>query len=416
MATADDMGRLVLVDPASDMNPNHHLHVALVSEHASPLANLGEVASGGQNVHVAALGRELAAQSANVSIYTRRTDPRLPRRIRLGARLWLHHVDAGPARHLPTDDLLPFMDQFATNLHRIWRRDRPDVVHAHFWMSGYASVEAAARCDVPVVQTFHSLGSVKRRHLGRSDTSPPSRNRIERTITREVAHIIATARAEVAELKALGVDQPRISLIPCGVNRELFAATGPVEPRKRPGMRVLAVSRLVERKGIVDVITALQALPGVELVIAGGPERHLLRGDPEFRRLQQVASDMGVIGQIDFRGRVRRSLLPALYRSADVLACMPWYEPFGLVPLEAMACGTPVAASAVGGILDTVTDGITGMHVKPRDASHLAETLESLLSDRSRPDLGASAARWARRFTWGRVGAQTLTAYRGLVR
>ncbi|HEX2064897.1 MAG TPA: glycosyltransferase, partial [Acidimicrobiales bacterium] len=343
------------------------MRVALVSEHASPLAELGGVDAGGQNVHVAALAVGLARLGAEVVVHTRRDDPGLHRRVQMAPGVVVDHVTAGPPRHVPKDELLPFMPEFAAALARAWRRRRPDLVHAHFWMSGHASVMAARPLGIPVVQTFHALGVVKRRCQGDRDTSPPERQPIERELLRQVQGVVATCTDEVFELARLGADPRKVDVIPCGVDLRLFTPTGPAEPRP-PGLRrLVVVSRLVERKGVGNVITALAGVPDTELVVAGGPDAGNLRSDPEARRLQALARQAGVADRVHLRGMVERSELPALLRSADLVVCVPWYEPFGIVPLEAMACGVPVVATAVGGQLDTVEDGFTGLLVPPRE-------------------------------------------------
>src|SRR3954468_23755093 len=156
------------------------MRVALVSEHASPLAVLGGVDAGGQNVHVAALARALARRGAEVVVHTRRDDPGLPRRVELCPGVVVDHVDAGPACALPKDELLPHMRAFARELERCWRDERPDVVHSHFWMSGLATLDAASALKIPVVHTFHALGVVKHRYQGDADTSPARRIELER--------------------------------------------------------------------------------------------------------------------------------------------------------------------------------------------------------------------------------------------
>jgi hypothetical protein len=168
------------------------MRIAMVSEHASPLAALGGADSGGQNVHVAALAEAMARRGAEVVVHTRRDDPDLPERVEMAPGVVIHHVDAGPARVIPKDDLLPHMDVFAERLVDAWREDRPDVAHAHFWMSGHATLLAAREHPLPVVQTFHALGVVKRRYQGDHDTSPAERSGIERDIIRRADEIVAT--------------------------------------------------------------------------------------------------------------------------------------------------------------------------------------------------------------------------------
>jgi D-inositol-3-phosphate glycosyltransferase len=392
------------------------MKVAMVSEHASPLAVLGGADAGGQNVHVAALSAALARRGAEVVVHTRRDDPALPARVEAAPGVTVEHVDAGPAEPIPKDDLLPYMDEFADRLRRSFRADPPDVVHAHFWMSGRAALAAARPLGIPVVQTFHALGVIKRRHQGTRDTSPPTRLREEAALAREADRIVATCSDEVFELVRMGADLRRVAVVPCGVDLGMFRPDGPAAPRPSGTARLLVVSRLVERKGIGDVVAALTRLPGVELVVAGGPPAGELDGDPEATRLAALAERVGVAGRLRLLGRVGRCDLPAFYRSADLVVNVPWYEPFGIVPLEAMACGVPVVASAVGGLVDTVVDGVTGVHVPPRRPGRLAAAVAGLLADpERRAALGATGARRARRrYGWDRIAGSTLEVYAGL--
>ncbi|MDQ0821228.1 D-inositol-3-phosphate glycosyltransferase [Arthrobacter sp. V1I7] len=393
----------------------------MVSEHASPLAALGGVDAGGQNVHVAALSTALARRGHHVTVYTRRDSAGLPRRVRILPRLEVVHLDAGPARHVPKDELLPYMGELADGISRDWQRRPPDVIHGHFWMSGVAALDAARRgpagAHVPVVQTFHALGTVKRRHQGAEDTSPLERQWLEPSVGRSVDRIIATCSDEVFELKAMGIHTARIAVAPCGVDLELFSGTGPAEPRNRPH-RILSVGRLVPRKGVDLVIEALPALRDagfdVELlIVGGGGNAAALADDAEARRLLDVATALGVQDRVAFRGPVPRADMPAIFRSADAVVCAPWYEPFGIVPLEAMACGVPVVAAAVGGLRDTVVDQRTGLHVPPKDPAAITAALAALLADPGlRRSLGAGGEARARaRYSWARVAAETERAY-----
>jgi D-inositol-3-phosphate glycosyltransferase len=391
--------------------------VAMVSEHASPLAALGGVDAGGQNVCVAELAAELGRRGLEVVVHTRRDDPRLPRRVRMAPGVVVEHVDAGPPAEVSKDLLLPYMDQFAAQLQQAWRRDRPDVVHSHFWMSGKAALAAARPLGIPVVHTFHALGVVKRRHQGEKDTSPPERLAEERAVLGAADRIVATCSDEVFELARLGGDVYRIRVVPCGVDLDVFRPDGPAEPRT-PGMhRLVSVTRLVERKGIGNVVSALRSLPDVELVIAGGPERERLFEDADARRLRDLAAGVGVADRVRFVGGLGRERVPPLLRSADLAVCVPWYEPFGIAPLEAMACGVPVVASAVGGLIDSVVDGVTGRHVPPRRPERIAWAVRELLADPGlRQALGrAGLERARRRFSWERVADGVLHAYHELV-
>lgn len=392
------------------------MRIALVSEHASPLATLGGVDAGGQNVHVAALARGLARRGAEVVVHTRRDDAALPEWVALCAGVQVHHVDAGPPIVMSKDDLLPHMDAFAAHLERVWRELRPDVVHSHFWMSGLASLHAAKRLGIPVVHTFHALGVVKRRYQGDADTSPPERLDVEADIVRDADRIVATCTDEAFELMRLRADGGKVRVVPCGVDLDLFGADGPAEPRGR-AHRLVYAGRLVARKGIGNAISALEQVPDCELVIAGGPAPEHVDADPEVQRLRALAERHGVVDRVVFRGRVERDDLPALLRSADALVTVPWYEPFGITPLEAMACGIPVVASAVGGMIDTVVDGVTGRHVPPRDPDRLAAVLREVLADPvARAEQGRAGVRRTRQlYDWDRVALATLDVYEELV-
>jgi glycosyltransferase involved in cell wall biosynthesis len=387
------------------------LKIAFVSEHASPLAAVGGTDSGGQNVHVAELARALGAHGHEVTVYTRRDGGSLRNRVRLCRGVIVEHVPAGPATEVPKDRLLPYMAAFGRYLADRWQREPPDVVHAHFWMSGMAALAGARGLGVPVVQTFHALGVVKRRHQGADDTSPEARIRLEVAIARDVATVLATSSDEAFELARLGVPGPRISVIPCGVNTAAFRPGGPAA-RRGPAPRLLAAGRLVKRKGLETVVRALPDVPGAELVVAGGPAPARLRGDPEYRRISRLAADVGVAERVSFRGRVGRGDMPALMRSADLVVSVPWYEPFGMVPLEAMACGVPVVASAVGGHTDTVVDGVTGVLVPPRDTGELARVLRDLLASPDLPGYGTAAAERAHgRYSWERISQDSAGVY-----
>lgn len=392
------------------------MRISMVSEHASPLAALGGVDAGGQNVHVAELSAALARRGHLVTVYTRRDDPAVAERVETPQGYSVVHVPAGPAQPLPKDELLAHMGPFAQFLDEQWSVHRPDVVHAHFWMSGIATQLAARHLDLPAVQTFHALGVVKRRHQGTSDTSPPDRLKLEAMVARSATWVAATCTDEVFELMRMGRSRNRMSVVPCGVDLDLFTPDGPKAPRNERH-RIVSVGRFVPRKGFDVVVRALPAIPDTELVIVGGPDATRLDADPEARRLQKLAHDLGVADRVHMYGSVARGDVPAILRSADVVACTPWYEPFGIVPLEAMACGVPVVASAVGGMLDTVVHDVTGRLVKPKSPAGVADAVNHLLRDEFlRQSLGAAGRDRARaRYSWDRIAADTQRIYDRLV-
>lgn len=391
--------------------------IALVSEHASPLATIGGVDAGGQTVHVAALAGALAAQGANVIIYTRRDNVALPREVTIRPGVIVHHVPAGPPAPLLKDEIWPFMDDFAEYLESEWRWQRPDIVHSHFWMSGYAALRTCRRIDLPVVHTYHALGTVKHRNNPLHDTSPTGRIDVEWNTGMQMDRIIATCHDEVDELRAMGIDHNRIEIVPCGVDTHAFAPSGPQLLEPSPSKRILVIGRLVERKGMGNAIEALAEVPDAELVLAGGPPLELLDEDVEVSRLRAIAESHGLTARVRIIGCVRHQDMPALIRSSDIVACIPWYEPFGIVPIEAMACGVPVVGSATGGLLDTVIDGTTGILVPPRSPHRAAEAFNTLLqNDELRRRMGRAGTRRARRnYDWTRIAQATRRIYERVI-
>ncbi len=385
------------------------MRIALVSEHASPLALLGSEDAGGQNVHVAELAAGLGRLGVEVVVHTRRDDPSLPRRVAFAPNVVVDHVPAGPPQPIPKDELVPYLPAFRDELVAAWTAELPDAVHSHFWMSGWVTLTAAREVGVPMLHTFHALGAEKRRHQGHCDTSPPMREEVERVIACEADLIVATTRAEARTLRAMGAAEDRVRVVPCGVDLSRFSTEVPgvLRPTGRP--RIVVASRLVARKGIAEVIRALPSVPGAELVVAGGPPAGLVTDDPEGVRLAEVAREVGVDDRVEFLGAVSRDDMPALLRSADVVACCPWYEPFGLVAVEAMACGVPVVATQVGGLAETVADGVTGLLVEPRNPSAIAAALDRILSDpATRRRMAERALQRARRYGWDGVAESTL--------
>ncbi|TCP04358.1 glycosyltransferase [Rubrivivax gelatinosus] len=399
------------------------MNVVLISEHASPLAAAGGVDAGGQNVYVEHVARGLAAAGHRVDVLTRRDDPALPAAVEMAPRLRVHHVDAGPPCFVPKEALLPHMPAFAQAARRLPAVPAADVVHANFFMSGWVGLALQRRLRLPLVTTFHALGLVRREHQGAADTFAPERVEIERTLVRRSERIVAECPQDHADLVRLyGAAPGRIVCVPCGVDTSAFRPGDRAAARARLGLPagefvVLQLGRLVPRKGIATVVEALARLPStmpLRLAVVGGEARDPDPArTPEIARLQALAQTHGVADRVHFAGRRERHELRDWYVAADVFVTTPWYEPFGITPLEAMACGTPVVGSAVGGIRHTVQDGRTGFLVPPRDPGALAARLAVL---RAEPALarsfGAAGVRRVRaEFTWDKVAADLERVY-----
>ena len=332
------------------------------------------------------------------------------------ANLYVAELSAALARegNTVTNHTVPEdVGDFARLLRDEWVADPPDVVHAHHWRSGLAATAAGRATEmpgVPVVQSFHGLGVVEKRHHRESD---PRRISAERALGREVARVVATSSEEMGELVRLGVPKPRISLVPCGVDLQEFTPTGDRTIKDGAPLRLVGVGDLTPSTGFGTVIAVLRALPDTELVIAGGPDKAELGDDKHAQFLRAFAESLGVGDRVHLVGGLARRDLPPLLRSANAVVCTPWYEPLGFAALEAMACGAPVVASAVGALADTVVDGVTGVLVPPRRPRALAEALRRLLA---RPttleQMGAAGCdRAMSRYSWQRVAAEITRVY-----
>jgi D-inositol-3-phosphate glycosyltransferase len=402
--------------------------IALISDHASPLAAAGGVDSGGQNIYVAEIARSLVRLGHTVDVFTRRDAPDLPAVVDWsGARVV--HVPAGPPQFVRKEDLLPEMADFASFVRGFCEREGGyDLIHANFFMSGLVASELKRALGIPFVMTFHALGLVRRLHQGEADQFPPERLEIERHLMSEADAIIAECPQDLDDLVQLyGAESNRISVIPCGFEPKQF---WPVErrfARKALGFDaderiVLHLGRLVPRKGADNVIRAVARLVKGErvdatlLIVGGNSDVPDPAVTPEIGRLRTLAQCEGIGDRVVFTGRRPRELLKLYYSAADAFVTTPWYEPFGITPLEAMACATPVIGSAVGGIKFSVIDNETGFLVPPKAPEILAERLADIYrKPRLGKRLGRAAARRAKRFfTWHTVADALAVVYEGV--
>ena len=400
--------------------------IALISEHASPLAMLGGADAGGQNVYVAHVARRLAAAGDLVDVFTRRDSEALDECVGLAPGVRVFHVPAGPPVEVAKEHLLPWMPEFSAWMLDRLRRERPyDLVHANFFMSGLVAARISAELGVPFVVTFHALGRVRRQFQGAADGFPSARFAIEERIVAEADRIIAECPQDRDDLIRLyDADPARIAVVPCGFDPEEFAPMRPHLARQRLGLPaddlvLLQLGRMVPRKGVdtaIRTVARLRAGHGVParlLVVGGAQRRPDPAAEPELGRLADIAREEGVEDQVEFVGRRDRDELRLYYAAADVFITTPWYEPFGITPLEAMACGTPVIGSAVGGIKFSVRHGETGYLVPPNDPDAVAERVAYLYR---RPELLARLGRQATRsvaeeFTWERVVDRLASVY-----
>ncbi|XVV10542.1 glycosyltransferase [Actinoplanes sp. CA-131856] len=381
------------------------MRIAMISEHASPLGD------GGQHTHVADLSTALAEIGHEVRVYTRRDSPDVADVVTTPGGIHVVHIAAGPAQTVPPDLLLPHMGEFARLLEHEWRAGdwHPDVAHAHFWTSGLAAVTAARQFGIPVVQSFHELGLPSLS----GGTDRPSRTGYERALGRAVDRVVAQSQDEVSGLVRIGVPRARLTVVPAGVDSIRFSPDGPAVERDPERPRILSVGKLVERKGFGDVIQAMRYVPGAEVVVVGGPPADQLKADPGAAKLRALADKLQVGDRFRIVGRVPAREMPAWYRSADLLVAAPWQEQFEPSALEAMACGVPVIGTTVGGLTETVVDGLTGDLVPPRDPRALGGALRRLVNDKVRRFAYGTAAldRARQAYSWKRVAAQIGSVY-----
>ena len=401
--------------------------IALISEHASPLSILGGVDCGGQNLYVGQVAKLLAGTGYDVDVFTRRDSEILPETAEWVNGVRIIHVPAGPPRFVRKEDLLPLMDEFTDYVLKFCRCQRKayDLIHANFWMSGLVAAEVKRVLGTPFVVTFHALGRVRRQHQREADEFPDTRFEIEDRIVMEADHIIAEAPQDEEDLIRLyNADPAKITIIPCGFDQAELSPISKALARVSLGIppdgRVIVhVGRMVPRKGIETVIRGFACLlkdhhiPARLLIVGGESDDPDPTATPEISRLQRIAKDEGVVEWVTFVGRRGRDTQKYYYSSADVFVTTPWYEPFGITPVEAMACGTPVVGSNVGGIKFTVRDSETGYLVPPNNPQALAERLAHLYTH---PKLLSVFSRQAMQrvndlFTWQKVTRAVVALY-----
>lgn len=354
--------------------------------------------------YVEELATALYRSGHQITVYTRRNryDQSLEDRADGGYRVV--RLPAGPARPMSRRELVPHLGQFAAALAVNWRRDAPDVVHAHYWTSGLAALLAADGLSLPVVQTYHQLAAAERRHQGVTDAEISQRIRMERLVGRRASWVVAICSDELAELATLGVPRSKMSVVPGGVDCDRFSPED-LHAGRDGQFRLLSVGPLVPHSGFGDVIAALTRVPSAELVIVGGPGAQQLYEDEEAKRLWQLASWLGVTERVRLAGALPTSERIQLLRWADAVVCAPWYEPLGLAALEAMASGVPVVATKVGCLRDSVVHRVTGEHVPMRRPAALAAALHRLSNDQVTLEEYAVAGRdrAMSRFAWDRI-------------
>ena len=398
------------------------LRVAILSVHTCPLAALGGKETGGMNVYVRATARELGRMGVHVDVFTRSQNPGIRRVVELGTGARVIHLPAGPeapmAREVVHRHLPEFVD--GVEAHRRAEGLEYDLIHGHYWLSGVAGLALRESWSVPLVQMFHTLGRLKNSVAKTpAEVEPEIRLSEEDRIVRLADRVVAANVVERAHLAwYYGASTDRIAVIPCGVDTELFRPMPQVEAKRLlalpPDPLLLYVGRLQPIKGLETLLEAMTALDGAaQLLIVGGDQDEPENGHADY--LRERVSVLGLRERVSFLGAQPQERLRLFYAAADATVMPSYYESFGMVALEAMACGSPVIASRVGGLTTTVRDGVTGFLVPEGDAGALAERVALLLEDRGRrAQLGREAQRWAAEHRWPCVAEAVCRLYSDL--
>ena len=385
--------------------------IAMLSVHGCPFTRLGEKDTGGMNVYVLQTARHLGRLGMGVDVYTRYHDPNDRQVDELEDDVRLIHVKAGPYDN-SKESLHHHVPEFLANLRSFLKSDgaRYDLVYSHYWLSASAGSTLSEEWAVPHVATFHTTAKTKLESRP-DEVESPTRIELEETVAAQLNAIVVSTDKEKDDLVRLyGAPGDRINVVPAGVDLDAFRPMDQEKAREKLGISdsrvILSVGRIEPLKGLDLLITAvakMRDLDGTRVVIVGGDLEH----DPEVNELRQLASDLGVAEAVTFTGAKPQNELPDYYNAADVLVMPSYYESFGLVALEAMACGTPVIASRVGGPSSFIDHEVNGYLIPWRLPDVYAEKLDLILSDSAlRERLGAEAKAKAQTMGWGEVAAR----------
>lgn len=404
--------------------------VAMFSVHSCPLATLGGRETGGMNVYVRELSRHLGAKGIAVDVYTRRQDPCHPTVVPFGPLARVVHLSAGPAapyaKHQVWDHLPEFLEGVWTF---IGNRDlRYDILHSHYWLSGWVALQLRQTLHIPMVHMSHTLGYPKNSAAQQTwEREPLRRLQIEHAVLRNSDALIAESPASKRHMvQDYQANAAKIHVIPCGVDTTLFYPQSRQRMREGLGLPIgqpllLFVGRLQPLKGLDTLLRAMsvaqQHQPALGLlVIGGGVDEGDRREAQELRRLQALADDLGLGQRIRFMNAQPQEILAQYYAAADMLIMPSHYESFGMVALEAMACGIPVVASNVGGLVSTIVHGHTGFLAPAGDWQSFGQAIVRLLASPAlREAYGRAGLERVHTFAWPRIAEYNIQLYRRLL-
>jgi D-inositol-3-phosphate glycosyltransferase len=411
------------------------MNIAMISNHTCPLAILGGKNTGGMNVYVRELTRYLGRVGVHVDVFTRSQNEHIPQVSHdLGYFNRVVHIPAGPEIFLPKEQLAEHTTSFAEGIMAFGEKKKMkyDLIHAHYWLSGVAGRLLKESWQVPMIQMFHTLGLMKQK-VGQTDEEREGEYRImgEKHAMDNADLITAATEAEYDQLRRLyHVEERKVKIIPPGVDTHHFYPIPKDEAKAAIDIpandrMALFVGRIEPLKGIDTLIEAMAIIkkrcpsfecPHYLVIIGGDPEGREEDVSVEMRRLKLLCKKLDLDEMIVFLGKRGQNTLPYYYSAAEVVIMPSHYESFGLVALEAMACGTPVVASRVGGLANLVQEGETGYFVPAQDPEALAEKLRLLFNDHDlRERLGKKATAYAKNFSWEIITQKVIGVYRELL-
>lgn len=390
--------------------------VAILSLHTSPLAQPGSGDSGGMNVYVRELGASLAQAGVDVRVYVRRSADDVPDRVLVEPGLEVVHVDAGPL-DLPKEQLPAVVDEFADRVADDLAERPVDVLHANYWLSAVAGHRLKHQLDLPLVATFHTLARVK---ADAGDSEPAAREHAEAEVIGCCDAICASNPVEADQLVSFyGAPVERIEQVPPGVDHAFFSKGDRGGARAALGLddlpTALFVGRIQPLKGLEIAVRMLAELrtPDARLVVVGGASG--VDGGAEVARIESIVEELGLGARVHFVDPQPHHLLSTYYRAADVAVVPSRSESFGLVALEAAACGIPVVAAAVGGLRTLIDDDVTGFLVDSREPAAFADRVDALLGDpECAAEMGDAAANRAGRYAWSTTAGRLRRLYADL--
>ncbi|MFB2938212.1 glycosyltransferase family 4 protein [Aerosakkonemataceae cyanobacterium BLCC-F154] len=413
--------------------------IALISDHGDPAAEIGKEEAGGQNVYVRQVGEALAKLGWQVDMFTRKVHPEDATIVQHSPHCRTIRLVAGPQEFVPRDRLLEYMPEFVEAFQKFQVKEGTNypLVHTNYWLSAWIGLRLQERSNIQLIHTYHSLGAVKYQATGKKPPIAETRLAVEKQILQQANCIVATSPQEEETLRSLVSQAGNIEVIPCGTDIENFRVTMPkADARAKLGFDpheqiVLYVGRFDRRKGIETLVRACAQLKGkienqesealhpyanLKLVIVGGSEPDQSDG-LERERIAGIVQELGIANNTIFAGRIGHDLLPLYYTAADVCVIPSHYEPFGLVAIEAMACGTPVVASDVGGLRFTVMPEETGLLVSPQNVDGFAGAIDRILADEiwAQKLRKQASLRVQQNFSWTGVAIQLSDLYRRLL-